>query len=99
MINFAGKDTNKRAKCQILFEYLRAGVSSMELNLRKMIKTLLITVLIVAICVALLSVKLIFRKDGRFESQHIHDSKAMRDRGIHCVIDQDREARASGKAY
>lgn len=41
---------------------------------------------------ALLSVKVIFRKNGRFESQHIHDSKAMRKRGIHCVLDQDREA-------
>ncbi len=64
-----------------------------------MLHTLLITVLIIAICVALLSVKVIIRKDGRFESQHIHDSKAMRDRGIHCVIDQDREARAENKAY
>ena len=64
-----------------------------------MVETLLITVLIIAICVALLSVKVIFKKDGRFESQHIHDSKAMRERGIHCVIDQDREARDSNKAY
>ncbi len=55
--------------------------------------------LIIAICVALLSVKVIFKKDGRFESQHIHDSKAMQDRGIHCVMDQDREARAQNKAY
>jgi hypothetical protein len=64
-----------------------------------MIRTLLFTVLIIAICVALLSVKVIFKKDGRFESQHIHDSKAMQDRGIHCVMDQDREARAQNKAY
>ncbi len=64
-----------------------------------MVETLLITVLIIAICVALLSVKVLFKKNGRFESQHIHDSKAMRDRGIHCVMDQDREARAANKAY
>ena len=64
-----------------------------------MIETLLITVLIIAIAVALLAVKLIFRRNGSFSSQHIHDSKAMRDRGIHCVIDQDREARRRGGAW
>ena len=48
---------------------------------------------------ALLLVKLLFKKDGKFSSQHIHDSKAMKDRGIHCVMEQDREARARGKAY
>ncbi len=59
-----------------------------------MMETLLLSVLIIAIAVVLLSVKVIFKKNGRFESQHIHDSKAMRDRGIHCVLDQDREARS-----
>jgi hypothetical protein len=47
----------------------------------------------------LLSVKLIVRKNGSFTSQHIHDSQAMKDRGIHCVIDQDREARQANRAY
>lgn len=56
--------------------------------------TVLLSVLIIAIAVMLLSVKVLFKKNGRFESQHIHDSKAMRDRGIHCVIDQDRESRS-----
>ena len=64
-----------------------------------MIQTLLISVLIIAICVALFCVKLIFKKDGRFSSMHIHDSEAMKERGIHCVMDQDREAREKGKAY
>lgn len=61
--------------------------------------SLLLSVLIIAIAMALFLVKLIFKKDGRFSSQHIHDSKAMKDRGIHCVMDQDREARKRGKAY
>ncbi len=64
-----------------------------------MVKALLFGVLIIAICVALMAVKVLFKKNGKFESQHIHDSKAMRDRGIHCVIDQDREARERGGAY
>ena len=42
-------------------------------------------------------VKLIFQKNGRFSSQHIHDSKAMRERGIHCVMDQDREMRRKSR--
>ena len=63
-----------------------------------MLKTLLLSVLIIAICFALLAVKLLFRKNGSFTSQHIHDSKAMQERGIHCVVDQDREARRSNKA-
>jgi hypothetical protein len=42
---------------------------------------------------AFLLVKVLFRQHGTFSSQHIHDSKAMRDRGIHCVMDQDREMR------
>ena len=58
-----------------------------------MLKILLVTLAILAIAMLLLCVKVIFKKGGRFESQHIHDSKAMRDRGIHCVIDQDREER------
>lgn len=46
---------------------------------------------------AFLCIKLVFRKNGRFSSQHIHDSKAMRQRGIHCVMDQDREQRTKGR--
>ena len=68
-------------------------------KLIKMIETLHITVLIIAICITLLCVKVIFKKNGKFSSQHIHDSKAMKDRGIHCVMDQDREARKRGGAY
>jgi len=63
-----------------------------------MVETLLVSVLIIAIAVALMCVKIIFRKGGRFSSQHIHDNPAMRQRGIHCVIEQDREARSAGKA-
>ncbi len=64
-----------------------------------MTETLLLSMLIIAIAIGLLAVKLIFRKHGEFSSQHIHDSRAMRERGIHCVMDQDREARRKGIAY
>lgn len=63
----------------------------------KMIGKLLIVTLIIAIAIAFLCIKLIFRRNGRFASQHIHDSEAMRQRGIHCVLDQDREMRQSSR--
>lgn len=62
-----------------------------------MMKLLLLSTLIIAIGMAFLCVKLIFRKNGSFSSQHIHDSKAMRERGIHCVMDQDREMRRQSR--
>ena len=65
----------------------------------KMTETLLLSVLIIAIAIALLCVKLFFKRGGEFSSQHIHDSEAMRERGIHCVMEQDREAREEGKAF
>ncbi len=58
-----------------------------------MIEILLLSTLIIAIGMSFFCVKVLFRKNGRFSSQHIHDSQAMKDRGIHCVMDQDREMR------
>jgi len=58
-----------------------------------MVEKIVIVTLIIAIGVTFLCVKVIFRKNGSFTSQHIHDSEAMRERGIHCVVDQDREMR------
>ena len=46
---------------------------------------------------AFLCIKLVFKRNGRFASQHIHDSKAMRERGLHCVMTQDREARRENR--
>ena len=62
-------------------------------KVQKMIETLLISTLIIAIGMAFLLVKVLFRRNGTFSSQHIHDSEAMNERGIHCVMDQDREMR------
>ncbi len=58
-----------------------------------MLKTILITLLIVAISMAFLSVKVILKKNGRFPNTHVSGNKAMRERGIGCVQSQDREAR------
>lgn len=64
-----------------------------------MIKTLLLTLLIVAVAMVLFCVKLLFKKNGRFSSQHVHDNPALRKMGIHCVMDQDREARDRNGGY
>ena len=58
-----------------------------------MIETLVISALIIAIAMVFFLVRVLFVKRGEFKSQHIHDSEAMRERGIHCVMDQDRELR------
>lgn len=58
-----------------------------------MLEKILISVLIVAICIALLAVKLLLKKEGKFPDTHISGNKAMREKGITCVQSQDREAR------
>lgn len=58
-----------------------------------MLKTILFTVLIVAISIALFSVKILFTKNGRFPNIHVSGNKALRRKGIGCVQSQDREAR------
>lgn len=60
-----------------------------------MIETIAITMLIVAICIILLAIKIILKKNGRFPNTHVSGNKALRKQGIGCVQSQDREARAS----
>jgi hypothetical protein len=62
-----------------------------------MIQKIVIITLIIAIAVAFLCVKVFLKRNGSFTSQHIHDSEAMRERGIHCVMDQDREMRSRSR--
>ena len=62
-----------------------------------MIETLLISTLIIAIAMVFFLVRVLCVKHGEFKSQHIHDSEAMKERGIHCVMDQDREMRQKSK--
>ena len=61
-------------------------------KLKEMLDTILITLLIVAICVLLLGVRVFFVKGGKFPNTHVSGNKALRDKGIGCVQSQDREA-------
>lgn len=56
-------------------------------------KSFLLCVAFLAVGMLLLSVRVLLKRNGRFHSLHIGQSKAMRDRGIHCVQAQDFEAR------
>ena len=58
-----------------------------------MIKTLLLTTLIVAICMVLMAVTILIKKNGRFPNTHVGGNKEMRRRGIKCVEAQDKDAR------
>jgi hypothetical protein len=62
-----------------------------------MVKTLIVSIVIIAAGMVLLLVKVLLRRNGTFSSQHIHDSEAMKERGIHCVMDQDREMRRTAR--
>ena len=59
----------------------------------EMFKTLLYTLLIIAISVALLSITIIIKKNGKFPNTHVGGNKNMRKRGIKCAQSQDRDAR------
>ena len=61
-------------------------------KLVEMLDTLLITLLIVAICIALLGVKVFFTKGGKFPNGHVSGNKMLRSKGVGCVQSQDREA-------
>ena len=58
-----------------------------------MFRTLLFTLIIIAVSVVLLSITIIIKKNGRFPNTHVGGSKAMRKRGIKCVQSQDKDAR------
>ena len=53
-------------------------VSHFDTKLIKMIKLLLLSLLIIAIAFALLSIKLLLKRNGKFSSQHVHDNPGLR---------------------
>lgn len=59
-----------------------------------MVEIILASMLIIAISLALLSIKLLVSNKKEFSSYHIHDSKALSEQGIHCVMEQDKEMRS-----
>lgn len=62
-----------------------------------MLKVALLTLGIVTFSVLFLCIKMILKPGCRFGSTHIGGSKAMRDRGIHCVQSMDAMERREKK--
>lgn len=58
-----------------------------------MLKTIILAIIIVAISIALLSITIIIKKNGRFPNIHVSGNKGLRKRGIKCAQSQDRDAR------
>lgn len=56
-------------------------------------KECLIGIGFLAAAMLLLCVRILFKKNGKFSSQHISENKRMRQDGIHCATSQDRQAR------
>lgn len=48
-------------------------------------KTLFLTVILIAAAVVLLGVKALFVKNGKFPSGHVHDIPALRKKNIGCA--------------
>lgn len=57
-----------------------------------MLATVLMAIIILVICVALLAVKVLFKKNGEFPNTHVGGNKALNSKGIHCAKAQHREA-------
>ena len=55
----------------------------------QLMKTFLLCAIIIALCILMLSVRILFKKNGQFVKTHVSQSKAMRERGIGCVQGQD----------
>ena len=62
-------------------------------KIMEILKTLLFTLLIIAISIALLSITVIMKKNGKFPNTHVGGNRHMRKRGIKCVQSQDKDAR------
>jgi len=57
-----------------------------------MFEVVVLSIIILLTCMALLSVRVIIKKNGRFSNTHIGANPAMRKKGIKCVQAQDYEA-------
>ncbi|MBE6341722.1 MAG: hypothetical protein E7069_13500 [Bacteroidales bacterium] len=60
-----------------------------------MVKIFLSTLILVGVALLLFAVRILIKRGGTFHSQHVGQSKAMRDRGINCVQSADRIEHAS----
>lgn len=58
-----------------------------------MLKVFLISLVLLLAAVLLMAVRIMLKKGGKFSSQHISESRAMREQGITCATSTDRRDR------
>ena len=68
-------------------------------KIQKMWQTILISIGILLISFVFLDIKVLFVKNGTFPKTHVSQSKALREKGIHCVQTQDYEERHKKGLY
>ena len=56
-----------------------------------MLKTIIISFVLLAVAILLMGVRIFFTKKGTFPNTHISGSQAMKDRGISCATSQERD--------
>lgn len=61
--------------------------------IKTMLKTIIISIILLAIAIVLMGVRVFFTKKGVFPNTHISNSKPMQDRGITCASSQERDSR------
>ncbi len=81
----------------MIFWLFQKKAVSLHQIVSRMLKMLLLTLGIIASAILLMSVRVILQKNGRFSSEHISHSKAMRQRGIGCATSQHRQGRKGRK--
>jgi hypothetical protein len=62
-----------------------------------MLYTLLFSLLLVFIAIAILGFRIFFFKNKQFPSLHIGQNKHLKEKGISCATSQDREAQITTK--
>jgi hypothetical protein len=61
-------------------------------------KVVLLSIVLMAIVALLMSVRILFKKNGKFPNLHIGANQELKKRGISCATSQDRDARTKGSA-
>ena len=66
-------------------------------KVKKMIRLFLISLLIIAVCMALMSVTILIKKGGRFPNTHVCGNKHLRKKGITSAQTQDKQAQRENR--
>lgn len=63
------------------------------MDFSQFLPVLLLTIVVVGVCILLLAIRIVLKKNGRFPNLHVGGNKALNQQGIHCAQTQDFEER------